>query len=41
MTVLCDYGARYQSKLFSAGFLRKSGFDFPDWVERIGGGPQG
>ena len=41
VTVLCDYGARYQSKLFSAEFLKRNGFDFPDWVERIGGGPQG
>ena len=41
VTVLCDYGARYQSKLFNAEFLRENGFEFPDWVERIGGGPQG
>lgn len=41
VTVLCDYGARYQSKLFNAEFLRENGFEFPGWVERIGGGPQG
>ena len=41
VTVLCDYGTRYQSKLFNADFLRENRFDYPDWVEKIGGGPQG
>ena len=41
VTVLCDYGTRYQSKLFNADFLRENEFDYPDWVEKIGGGPQG
>jgi len=41
VTVLCDYGNRYQSKLFNADFLREKEFDYPDWVENIGGGPQG
>jgi cysteine synthase A len=41
VTILCDYGTRYQSKLFNAEFLREKGLDYPDWVEKIGGGPQG
>ena len=41
VTVLADYGARYQSKLFNADFLKEMGFDYPEWVEKIGGGPQG
>ena len=35
VTVLCDYGARYQSKLFNAAFLEEKGFDYPEWVEKI------
>ena len=41
VTILCDYGTRYQSKLFNADFLKENGFEYPDWVEKIGGGPQG
>ncbi len=41
VTILCDYGTRYQSKLFNADFLSKKGLEYPDWVEKIGGGPQG
>ena len=41
VTALCDYGTRYQSKLFNADFLKEMEFDYPDWVEKIGGGPQG
>jgi len=33
VTILCDYGTRYQSKLFNPDFLRSKGFDVPDWME--------
>jgi len=33
VTILCDYGTRYQSKLFNPNFLRAKGFDVPDWME--------
>ncbi|MGD2132909.1 MAG: cysteine synthase A [Maricaulaceae bacterium] len=32
VTVLCDYGNRYQSKLFDAGFLRSKGLPIPPWT---------
>jgi cysteine synthase A len=34
VTVLADYGTRYQSKLFDPGFLRSKGLPVPDWLER-------
>jgi cysteine synthase A len=35
VTVLCDYGNRYQSKLFNPEFLRSKGLPLPQWlVER-------
>jgi cysteine synthase A len=33
VTVLCDYGTRYQSKLFNPAFLRGKGLPVPDWLE--------
>ena len=33
VTILCDYGTRYQSKLFNPDFLRSKGFDVPKWME--------
>ena len=33
VTVLCDYGTRYQSKLFNPEFLREKGLPTPDWLE--------
>ena len=33
VTVLCDYGSRYQSKLFNPAFLREKGLPTPDWLE--------
>jgi len=33
VTVLCDYGTRYQSKLFNPGFLRARGLPVPDWMD--------
>jgi cysteine synthase A len=32
-TVLCDYGTRYQSKLFNPAFLREKGLPVPKWLE--------
>ncbi|MDJ0929716.1 cysteine synthase A [Breoghania sp.] len=34
VTVLCDYGNRYQSKLFNPDFLRSKGLPVPEWMER-------
>ncbi len=34
VTVLCDYGTRYQSKLFNPDFLRSKGLPTPGWLER-------
>jgi cysteine synthase len=34
VTVLCDYGTRYQSKLFNPDFLRSKGLPVPGWMER-------
>jgi cysteine synthase A len=33
VTVLCDYGTRYQSRLFDAAFLRSKSLPVPSWVE--------
>ncbi len=33
VTVLCDYGNRYQSKMFNPAFLREKGLPVPDWME--------
>jgi len=32
VTVLCDYGTRYQSKLFNPQFLRAKGLPVPAWL---------
>jgi cysteine synthase A len=32
VTVLCDSGARYQSKLFNPAFLQGKGLPVPDWL---------
>jgi len=32
VTILCDGGARYQSKLFNPGFLRGKGLPVPAWL---------
>lgn len=34
VTVLCDYGNRYQSKLFNPDFLRAKGLPVPAWLDR-------
>jgi cysteine synthase A len=33
VTVLCDSGARYLSKLFQPKFLREKGLSVPSWLE--------
>ena len=38
VTILCDYGSRYQSKLFNPAFLREKGLPTPDWLEPGAGG---
>lgn len=34
VTMLCDYGTRYQSKLFNREFLQSKGLPVPGWLER-------
>ena len=34
VTILADYGTRYQSKLFNPEFLRSKGLPVPTWMER-------
>ena len=33
VTILCDYGNRYQSKLFNPDFLRSKDLPVPAWLE--------
>ncbi|NEW95444.1 cysteine synthase A [Rhodopseudomonas sp. BR0G17] len=33
VTILCDYGSRYQSKLFNPDFMRGKNLPVPDWME--------
>jgi cysteine synthase A len=35
VTVLCDYGTRYQSKLFNPDFLRDKDLPVPDWMTHV------
>jgi cysteine synthase A len=35
-TILCDYGTRYQSKLYNPAFLKEKGLPVPKWLD----GPQ-
>jgi cysteine synthase A len=37
VTVLCDYGSRYQSKIFNPAFLRAKGLPTPPWLEEDAG----
>ncbi len=34
VTLLCDYGTRYQSKMFNPQFLRSQNLPVPDWLDR-------
>jgi cysteine synthase A len=36
VTILCDYGTRYQSKLYNPAFLKEKGLPVPKWLD----GPQ-
>jgi len=33
VTILCDYGTRYQSKLFNPSFLRRKNLPVPAWLD--------
>ena len=35
VTILCDGGARYQSKLFNPAFLRSKGLPVPAWLQGV------
>jgi cysteine synthase A len=35
VTVLCDYGTRYASKLFNPAFLREKNLPVPHWLEAV------
>jgi cysteine synthase A len=32
VTILCDQGARYQSKIYNPAFLRERGLPVPEWL---------
>ena len=34
VTILCDSGSRYQSKLFNADFMRAKNLPVPEWLEK-------
>jgi cysteine synthase A len=34
VTILCDWGTRYVSKLWNPAFLREKGLPVPDWLEQ-------
>ena len=34
VTILCDYGNRYQSKLYNPTFLKEKGLPVPEWLDR-------
>ncbi|MBF9029740.1 cysteine synthase A [Rhodobacterales bacterium HKCCE3408] len=34
VTILCDYGTRYQSKVWNPAFLKEKGLPVPDWLDR-------
>ncbi|MCL4105371.1 UNVERIFIED_CONTAM: hypothetical protein GTU68_055502 [Idotea baltica] len=36
VTILCDYGTRYQSKLFNPSFLKEKGLPVPVWLAQSG-----
>ncbi|MEM8550808.1 MAG: cysteine synthase A [Pseudomonadota bacterium] len=33
VTILCDYGHRYASKIFNPAFMREKGLPAPDWMD--------
>ena len=34
VTILCDYGNRYQSKIYNPAFLREKNLPIPEWMDR-------
>ncbi|MEL6197347.1 MAG: cysteine synthase A [Pseudomonadota bacterium] len=34
VTILCDYGTRYQSRLYNPAFLRSKDLPVPDWLDQ-------
>ena len=34
VTILADYGNRYQSKLFNPDFMRSKNLPVPEWLEK-------
>ncbi|WP_299145481.1 cysteine synthase A [uncultured Tateyamaria sp.] len=34
VTILCDFGTRYQSKLFNPDFLKEKGLPVPQWLDQ-------
>ena len=34
VTILCDFGNRYQSKLFNPDFMRSKNSPVPEWLEK-------
>ena len=34
VTILCDFGTRYQSKLFNPDFMREKGLPVPEWLDQ-------
>ncbi|MFN4204246.1 MAG: cysteine synthase A [Tabrizicola sp.] len=36
VTILCDYGSRYQSKIYNPTFLREKGLPVPGWLDQPG-----
>jgi cysteine synthase A len=36
VTLLCDYGSRYQSKLFNPAFLKSNDLPVPEWLDQGG-----
>lgn len=38
VTILCDVGTRYQSKLYNPAFMREKGLPVPEWLEQGAGG---
>ncbi len=33
VTILCDYGSRYQTKLYNPAFLKEKGLPAPEWLD--------
>jgi cysteine synthase A len=33
VTILCDHGQRYQSKIYNPNFLLKNGLPVPNWMQ--------